>query len=237
MAKRFIDTGLFDDEWFHELSHQSKIFWVYFITKCDHAGFLKFNEKLIKFQTGISTIETVMKDFNNRIVRVTEQLLFSPKFIEYQYPGFPDCNFKAAISAKDLLIKNNIDPNSYLTVTELLPNSYCIGKGNGISKGIGNTGEKFELSFPFSSPEFLNIWGVLVKEPNWRKKTQSALQASLKKLSKHPENIAIKMIENTIAGGWKGLFEPEYKIEKPEPPKIDFDAEFAKVGHIKIKDL
>jgi hypothetical protein len=209
MAKRFIDTGLFDDEWFHELSHQSKIFWVYFITKCDHAGFLKFNEKLIKFQTGISNIETVMKDFNNRIVRVTEVLLFSPKFLEYQYPGFPNCNFKAGISARELLIKNNIDPNSYQTVTELLPNSYGIGngisKGNGKGTSKGNTGEN--LIFPFDTEKFLSVWEVLRNQPKWKKKTSDALQASLKKLSNYSEAVAIQMMENTIAGGWQGLFE------------------------------
>jgi len=103
------------------------------------------------------------------------------------------------------------------------------------NKDINTKGE--QLIFPFSSPEFLQAWEVLAKEPNWRKKTNSALQASLKKLSRHPEKVAIQMIENCIAGGWKGLVEPEFKAEKPAPPKIDFDAEFAKVGHIKMKDL
>ena len=59
MAKRFIDTLIFDDEWFCELSKDSKLFFIYFITKCDHAGILRFNKSLCKFQTGITNFDTV----------------------------------------------------------------------------------------------------------------------------------------------------------------------------------
>jgi hypothetical protein len=136
MAKRFIDTGLFDDEWFSELPCDAKIFWLYYLTKCDHAGLLKFNKRLIEFQCGFKDLEKVLDQFPNRIVRVSEQLLFCPKFIDFQYPGFPDCKFKAAISAKDILIKNNIDPNSYQSVSQDLNKSY--GNGNGKSNGNGD---------------------------------------------------------------------------------------------------
>lgn len=242
MAKRFIDTGLFDDEWFSELGQQSKLFWIYYITKCDHAGFMKYNEKLIKFQTGISNVETVLKDFTNRIVRVGEQLLFSPKFIHYQYPNFPDCNFNSAKSAKEIMIKNNIDPNSYLTVGELLPNSYGNGNGNGISNSNGNTvkePKKIELEIPFTSDEFLSVWRILIKEPKWRTKSQQSLQASLNKLSKHPEAVAIQMMENTIAGGWQGLFDlkqPLTNTVKPTPTKQELD-EYERIKNIPLSQL
>jgi len=214
MAKRFIDTGLFDDEWFSELSQQSKIFWMYYITKCDHAGFMKYNEKLIKFQTGITNLETVLKDFTNRIVRVTEQLLFSPKFIHYQYPNFPDCNFKAATSARDIMIKNKIDPNSYLTVTELLPNSYGIGKGNGMGNGKGtgngNTGEKFENPFGENFTAWQG-WKDYKREEHrehYRSpKTEQAAANKLFKLARGNPETAIAIIQQSIENRWKGLFE------------------------------
>jgi hypothetical protein len=72
-----------------------------------------------------------------------------PKFLEFQYPGFPDCNFKAAKSAIEILQKYNlidnegniqIKTNSYLTVNKELTNSYGISNGisngNGIEKGL-----------------------------------------------------------------------------------------------------
>lgn len=63
--------------------------------------------------------------------------------------------------------------------------------------------------FPFESQKFKDAWGILVKEPKWRKKTVSAIQASLKKLGQYPEEVAVKMIEDCIAGGWQGLVEPK----------------------------
>jgi hypothetical protein len=67
---------------------------------------------------------------------------------------------------------------------------------------------KFEnLVFPFDSKDFMSVWDVLTKEKKWRKKSVSALQASLEQLSKYPEQTAIQMMKNTIAGEWQGLFE------------------------------
>ncbi len=67
--------------------------------------------------------------------------------------------------------------------------------------------KKEELVFPFSSNEFLSVWNVLIKEKKWRKKSFSALQASLLQLGKYPESVSIEMMKNTIAGEWQGLFE------------------------------
>jgi hypothetical protein len=63
------------------------------------------------------------------------------------------------------------------------------------------------LVFPFDSKDFMSVWDVLTKEKKWRKKSVSALQASLEQLSKHTEETAIQMMKNTIAGEWQGLFE------------------------------
>lgn len=63
------------------------------------------------------------------------------------------------------------------------------------------------LIFPFESSEFMQVWNTLVKTKKWRKKEFSALQASLKLLSGYSESDAIKMMENSIAGEWQGLFE------------------------------
>lgn len=149
MAKRFIDTGIFDDAWYMDLSKDGKILWLYFITKCDHAGILNLNIKLCKVQTGISDILTVIKELGNRIITVNELLFFVPKFVQYQYPGFPDCKFKAAESAIDILKKYNLIIDGKLTVTQELPNSYGIGIGNSIGNVNGKEEEKREINFEF----------------------------------------------------------------------------------------
>jgi hypothetical protein len=209
MAKRFIDTGLFDDEWFSELKLQSKIFWLYFITKCDHAGFLKYNERLIKFQTGIQDLPETLKDFHNRILRVNEQLLFSPKFIQYQYPGFPNCKFAAATSAMQIMTKNGIDINSYLTVPELLPNSY--GNGNSTSNGDGNGKEERVLK---NIEGFEEVWGKWLdyKKTEHREgyKTEKTEQAAFDKLLEYSmgdPQIADEIVDQSITNRWKGIFQ------------------------------
>ena len=64
---------------------------------------------------------------------------------------------------------------------------------------------KGSLSIPFCSAEFVSTWELLRKQPKWKKKTISALQMSLNKLAKYPEEFAILLMENAIAGGWQGV--------------------------------
>lgn len=127
MAKRFIDTELFNDEWFCELSKDSKLFFLYFITNCDHAGILKLNRKLFEFQTGIKNFDIVMKEFGNRLVTIKDNLFFMPKYIFYQYPDFPKSQVKQQISAVKILDSHGITLeklNTYLTLNKDLPKNY-----------------------------------------------------------------------------------------------------------------
>lgn len=68
-----------------------------------------------------------------------------------------------------------------------------------------------ELTYPFDTPEFMTAWSLLMSEKNWRSKSENALQLSLITLSKHPADVAIKMIHDCIEGGWKKLVEPNNK--------------------------
>ena len=40
MAKRFIDTKIWDKSWFRNLKSRQKLLWFYLMTKCEHAGIL-----------------------------------------------------------------------------------------------------------------------------------------------------------------------------------------------------
>lgn len=150
MAKRFIDTGLFDDEWFCNLSTDGKIFWLYYLTKCDHAGILKVNKRLIEFHTGIKSLVTVIEELGNRLVRVSEEYYFCPKFIKFQYPDFPKSKVKQQEGAVKILESFGINPvtfefttkiNSSETVNQELTNSYGNVNGNVNGNGNGNVKE------------------------------------------------------------------------------------------------
>ena len=133
MAKRFIDSNIFSDSWFCDLSKDGKLFFVYYITQCDHAGVLRLNKKLCEFQTGIKELRTVIEELGNCLVTVKEHLYFMPKYIKYQYPNFPKSAVKQQDSAIKILKFHNLwdnELNSYLTVTQVLPKTYDSGNDN-----------------------------------------------------------------------------------------------------------
>jgi hypothetical protein len=124
LAKRFIDTNLFSDEWFFDLSKDGKLAWIYYITNCNHAGIFEKSFKVASFETGIKDFATVTKELSNRLVSLENNKFFIPKFITFQYPKGLSHTVKAQQSVIDLLQKYNIDLNSCLTVSEELGNSY-----------------------------------------------------------------------------------------------------------------
>lgn len=157
MANRFIDSELFNDEWFAELSNDAKVFWLYYITNCDHAGILKVNTRFVSFACNCNDVESLIKELGNRLVRVKQDLLWMPKFFMFQYPSWPEKKWKAADSAIEKIQKLVPDFKTYLSLAKDLPKSY--GNGNGIGNGIievDNSGvvvkESGEKNLPPSMP-------------------------------------------------------------------------------------
>lgn len=107
MAKRFIDTGMFDDPWFMDLSPDLKCFWMYAITKCNHAGILVLNKTLARIQIGCGDIETVLNEIGDRIIKISDDKYFIPKFIDFQYGTLKENN-RVHVSVLDTLKKYNI---------------------------------------------------------------------------------------------------------------------------------
>lgn len=138
MGKRFISTEIFDDEFIFKLSKDGKLFFLYFITKCDHAGILQLNKELCKFQTGIADIESAINEIGDNIICIKNSTYFMPKFIKFQYPGFPKSNVKQQDSVMKILLKYDLfneKLNSYLRVNQELINSYVNGNGNDNGNG------------------------------------------------------------------------------------------------------
>lgn len=217
MAKRFIDTGLFDDPWFMDLSKDAKMLWVYLITKCDHAGLIDLNNKLCEFQTGIKSIETVIKELGNRIVSVREQLYFIPKFIQFQYPNFPNSKAKAQNSAIELLTKNKLFLNGSITIPELLPNSYGNDNDNGNDKDDDTNSIPFFEKF-WDSYHFITGMEKTDKEPAlkyWKKLTQTEKQKAFDMINAYNNSISdkkyIKKARTYLADK---NFNDEYSVNK-----------------------
>jgi len=234
MAKRFIDTALFDDEWFMELSKEGKLFWIYAMTKCDHAGILQLNEKLCKFQTGIKNIETVKEELGNRIIILRQPYLFIPKFLFYQYPNFPHSNAKAQKSAIEILTKFELFDKGSLTLKQGLGNNY--GNGNGTDNGNGNGRSESEIEKQKpkedSGPTYLTDQEMGELRAAWLDYLQHRQEQNLKpykshnsekikfnqllKLSGNKPRMAQGIVNQSRANNWQGLF--ELKDESYLPP-------------------
>lgn len=133
MSKRFIDTGLFDDSWFMDLSKDAKILWMYMITKCNHAGLIQFNPKLCALQTGIKDYQITLQEIGARVVKVKEHFYFIPKYIIFQYPGFPNSNVKQQQSAVNELERHGLYKDGELLFKDLGKSSITVTKDLGNS--------------------------------------------------------------------------------------------------------
>jgi len=94
-------------------------------------------------------------------------------------------------------------------------------KDNNITPSIINNTSPFVL--PFEGKEFADTWELLTQQPKWRKKSRAALEMSLKKLATYPERIAVRMMQNTIANDWQGLFPLKAEDEKREAREVSRD--------------
>lgn len=81
---------------------------------------------------------------------------------------------------------------------------------NGNVAGTGLDSEEIAkkkrvLQLPFTNPEFIDVWNELMTQPKWKGKTDRALQMSLNQLSKYPEEFAVLLIQNAIAGNYQAV--------------------------------
>ncbi len=110
MAKRFFTTEMFKDTWFMDLQSKYKLFWLFLITDCSHAGIWQVNYKVASFYVGDHLepveCERILKD---RIIKFDNgKYWFIPKFIEFQYGTTLSKTNKALTGVIDTLIGKNL---------------------------------------------------------------------------------------------------------------------------------
>lgn len=90
MPKRFTATEKWIDPWFCSLIPINKLFWMFLLDNCDHAGMWKVNWPLVKFHIWEEKIDPSL--FGGRIVVINSEKWHIPKFIEFQYGELNDQN-------------------------------------------------------------------------------------------------------------------------------------------------
>ena len=87
MAKRFIDTKIWDKAWFRKLTSKNKLLWIYILTKCDHAGIWDSDWEAAEFFIGEKvSFEELPKQIQDKMQYIKgDDQYFIPAFIEFQY--------------------------------------------------------------------------------------------------------------------------------------------------------
>ena len=87
MAKRFIDTKIWDKAWFRKLSTKNKLVWIYLLGKCDHAGIWDADWELAEFIIGEPISYEGLPDVIKQKMEPIkgEEQFFIPSFIDFQY--------------------------------------------------------------------------------------------------------------------------------------------------------
>lgn len=120
MAKRFIDTNLFRKRWIRQLDTDMKLFWIYILTDCDHAGIWDVDIDRAAFQLNMKLDENkILNTFKNKIFLFKKDKWFIPKYIEYQY-GELNPAVNAHKSAIKILQKYNLIDGNQLLINSSL---------------------------------------------------------------------------------------------------------------------
>lgn len=90
MAKRFISTVIWDEDWFLEMPAEYKLFWFYMLSNCDHAGLFKVNLRSFCGLNGVNIKqEEALRYFNNGKERIrvleNQSVWLIEDFFAFQY--------------------------------------------------------------------------------------------------------------------------------------------------------
>lgn len=200
MPKRFTATEKWDDPWFCGLSEPNKLFWLYLLDRCDHAGIWQVNWPLVNFHIKGEITPAL---FSNRIVVIAPDKWFIPKFINFQYGKLnPESNVhRSAIAqlSKAGLHEPFMNPS---------------GRVMDMDKNQDRNPEKKKkvITSDFSIPEWVDAtaWAEYKEMRNKIKKpmTVGAMKQAIKTLNKLKETgqDTTKVLEQSVFYSWQGLF-------------------------------
>ena len=152
MAKRMISSDLFHEDWFLELKGDTKLFWIYALTNCDHGGFLKANFKAYNAlnDTDLDADE-VFAEINAekpRIREITKRLWLIEDFIPFQYGPKLNPNNRVHASIINLFEKNCVSLNSIKGLNSSMIELNDGIKDKEIEKEKEKEKDKFEKGLP-----------------------------------------------------------------------------------------
>ncbi len=232
---RSINTKIWDDPYFQELSSNEKLLFIYLLTNpmTNLLGIYEITLRRISFDIGIGkeTISKHLKHFaKDKKVFYKDNFIIITNFLKNQSLntnmklGVSAIFNKLPISLKDSILGNDSQTlsNDYQSILNAML-KYEIE----IEKEIEIKSEsKIEIIYPFEDERFLKVWDFWKKYKSEQHRfsykpisEQGALK-DLEELSGGDLNLAMAIIMQSIKKGWKGLF--ELKANKNGQGKANF---------------
>lgn len=214
MSKRFTATEKWDKEWFMKLSPKHKCIWLFINDKCDQAGMWEINYMVASMYIGEPVTEEDFIFFGKRVEKFSKDKFWIVDHIDFQC-GYLSEKCPAHKPVFKLLIKYNLldrvlNRLSYNLQEQEEEEEKDKEKDKDKDKDKETPKNKLEIVIPFQSEAFEHAWGnwkTYRKQSGKPYRSELSEQAALKKLSNYPEDVAIKMIEESIANSWQGIFE------------------------------
>lgn len=157
MSKRFTETEKWKDPWFCDLTEKEKLFWIYLVDNCDHAGIWKPNWPLVDFY--IKGLKFDHTKYEGRIRYISEDKWFIQKFIDFQYNGKLNPENRTHKSVIDILEKEG----AYKGLTSPMEGVKGTGTGTVLVKGSGLDKVKYKC---FKEPTVEDIQQYCLERKN-----------------------------------------------------------------------
>jgi hypothetical protein len=211
MAKRFTDTEKWKKPFIRSLKAPYKLLWLYVCDDCDHSGIWQVDIEVAQIRIGEKLDEQkALEYFGDKIIPLENNTKwFIPSFIEFQYPSGLSENNKAHTGIIKNLERYKQQIENYKPLISPLQGD----KDMVMDKVMVKDKVKVMVTMPFESEKFINYWEMWKefkrKQFKFTYATPQSEQASLKdlvKLSGGDERIALEIIEQSMAKGWKGFF-------------------------------
>ena len=126
MAKRYFDSGKFNNPFYRKLSPELKCTYDYLLSQCDYAGVLDIDIDDVNFKVGSKglTYEIIKHTFQNKFVVLDERedrlKIFMPRFIWWQYKNELMANNKVHRHVYEILKQEGISAEQFLAPKVLI---------------------------------------------------------------------------------------------------------------------
>lgn len=207
MAKRFISTDLFSEDWFLDLQNETKLFYIYSLLNCDHAGILKANVRAFNSLNCTEVrIDSLLEQINGstlKMQKIGENLLYLVDFVNFQYGPVLNPANRAHKSVIDILTSHKIKfTSSILGATEGLESTSLGVKDKDKEKDK----EKEVVSLNLEKSEFSNFQNFDIPT---EEQAQEAFRSSMVSLGMDPsmmggsEALGSNFFRHYESQGWR----------------------------------